>query len=282
MTKHGLKDRNGMMYGRRLSYRENMTSLPSNMLPTTILIPKTVHTEIVRQAILTNWAEGVQTSSRTATATSISAILKTGAYWNPGWYPSKTDIEEYSCTHGIGYTKISAKKDGIKASITGFVGTKLPAEQWKIEIENTDKSEREIKVYSFVEFSLEGYVTIAYLGGSITQQESWRPKTTQWFKDKFKNCNITEVNIGLSGTNADLAVCRIDKDTLTYNPDLVFIEYAVNGGAAKDMEGMLLKIWEHDPTTDVMSVYTTETKYYQSYKSENLPQYPAIYEPPVC
>lgn len=123
-------------------------------------------------------------------------------------------------------------------------------------------------------------ITIAYLGGSITQQESWRPKTTQWFKDKFKNCNITEVNIGLSGTNADLAVCRIDKDILTYNPDLVFIEYAVNGGAAKDMEGMLLKIWEHDPTTDVMSVYTTGTKYYQSYKSENLPQYPAIYAPP--
>ncbi len=71
-------------------------------------------------------------------------------------------------------------------------------------------------------------------------------------------------------------MCRIDKDILTYNPDLVFIEYAVNGGAAKDMEGMLLKVWEHDPTTDVMSVYTTETKYYQSYKSENLPQYPAI------
>ncbi len=55
--------------------------------------------------------------------------MKTGAYWNPGWYPSKTDIEEYSCTHGIGYTKICAKKDGIKTSITGFVGTKLPAEQ---------------------------------------------------------------------------------------------------------------------------------------------------------
>ena len=85
--------------------------------------------------------------------------MKTGSYWNPGWYPSKTDIEEYSCTHGIGYTKISAKKDSIKTAITGFVGTKLPAEQWKIELENADQSEREIKVYSFVEFSLEGYAT---------------------------------------------------------------------------------------------------------------------------
>ena len=122
-------------------------------------------------------------------------------------------------------------------------------------------------------------VTIAYLGGSITQQESWRPRTTQWFKENFKNSKITEVNIGLSGTNADLAVCRIDKDILTYNPDLVFIEYAVNGGAAKDMEGMVLKIWEKDPTTDVMFVYTTETKYYATYKSGKLPPYPAIYEP---
>ncbi|MBQ8868692.1 MAG: hypothetical protein IJ027_03115 [Oscillospiraceae bacterium] len=120
-------------------------------------------------------------------------------------------------------------------------------------------------------------VTIAYVGGSITQMDTWRTYTTKWFEETYSG-NITEVNIGLAGTNADLAVCRIEQDVLVHNPDLVFIEYAVNGGAAKDMEGMILKTWQHDPTTDVCFVYTTTTSNYSIYSSGELPKYAGIYE----
>lgn len=121
-------------------------------------------------------------------------------------------------------------------------------------------------------------ITIGYLGGSITMQDSWRPYTTKWFEENYEG-KVTEVNIGLSGTGADLAVCRIDQDVLIHNPDLVFIEYSVNGGAEKDMEGMIHKIWEHDPTTDIIIVHTTQTSNYSTYKAGRLPQYPAVYEP---
>ena len=120
-------------------------------------------------------------------------------------------------------------------------------------------------------------VTIAYLGGSITEQNTWRTYTTKWFEDTYEG-KVTEVNIGLSGTNADLAVCRIDQDILVHNPDLVFIEYAVNGGAAKDMEGMVRKVWEHDPTTDVCFVYTTTTSNYSTYAAGDIHTYAKIYE----
>ena len=40
-----------------------------------------------------------------------------------------------------------------------MVGTSYPAEQWKIEIVNTGDKDKTIKVYSFIEFSLEGYAT---------------------------------------------------------------------------------------------------------------------------
>lgn len=120
-------------------------------------------------------------------------------------------------------------------------------------------------------------VTIAYLGGSITQSETWSKSTTKWLRDTYKS-RINEINIGLAGTEADLAVCRIDSDVLVHNPDLVFIEYAVNGGAKKDMEGMVLKIWEHNPKTDIIFVYTTTIEKYNYYKEGNLPEYPAIYE----
>lgn len=71
-------------------------------------------------------------------------------------------------------------------------------------------------------------ITIAYLGGRITEQKTWRPFTTKWFEDNFSG-KVNEVEIGTSGTGADLAVCRIDEEILVHNPDLIFIEYAVNG-----------------------------------------------------
>jgi len=120
-------------------------------------------------------------------------------------------------------------------------------------------------------------ITVAYLGGSITMQESWRPYTTKWLEDNYEG-SVTEIDIGLAGTGADLAVCRIDNEVLAHNPDLVFIEYAVNGGAEKDMEGMIHKIRKHDPTTDIMFVYTTRTASYSVYKEGDLPEYPAIFE----
>lgn len=120
-------------------------------------------------------------------------------------------------------------------------------------------------------------VTIAYLGGSITEQDTWRTYTTKWFEDTYTG-KVTEVNIGLSGTNADLAACRIEQDVLVHNPDLVFIEYAVNGGAAKDMEAMVRKVWEHDPTTDICFVYTTVTSNYAIYSAGDIHPYAKVYE----
>lgn len=204
--------------------------------------------------------------------------MKTGAYWNPGWYPSKTDIEEYSCTHGIGYTKICAKKDGIKTSITGFVGTKLPAEQWKIELENADKSEREIKVYSFVEFSLEGYATYSeydsYVsawncGNMIYAQNTAQERPHDWYNGFIATSeDITGFEtsknafLGLYGsifapktvvdgkcTNS-LAACErmvgVLENTFTLKPNEKKTFYVIIGSAdsentAKEMSEELLK-----------------------------------------
>src|SRR6478609_4933012 len=33
-------------------------------------------------------------------------------------------------------------------------------------------------------------VRVAYLGGSITAQEGWRPKTLQWFREQFPSAKI--------------------------------------------------------------------------------------------
>ncbi len=81
---------------------------------------------------------------------------KTGEAWNPGWFPTKTPLDSYLCTHSQGFTKLEGKKNGVSAAWTLFVGTEA-AECWIVELKNTSDSEKALKVYPFVEFALDGY-----------------------------------------------------------------------------------------------------------------------------
>lgn len=82
---------------------------------------------------------------------------ETGEFWNPGWYPVKRTLDRYSCTHGLGYSRLEGAYGGISASARVFVNAEDPVEIWTVTLTNESPREREIKVYSFVEFSLEGY-----------------------------------------------------------------------------------------------------------------------------
>lgn len=33
--------------------------------------------------------------------------------WNPGWQPTQTELDEYECRHGLGYTILRGSKNGI-------------------------------------------------------------------------------------------------------------------------------------------------------------------------
>ena len=41
--------------------------------------------------------------------------------WNPGWKPCKTPLDFYECRHGMSYTRITGKKNGVEASVLFFV-----------------------------------------------------------------------------------------------------------------------------------------------------------------
>ena len=111
----------------------------------------------------------------------------------------------------------------------------------------------------FAKLEAGGPVRIAYLGGSITAANGWRPKTLAWFKTQFPKAQIIEINAAISGTGSDYGACRVAGDVLNQNPDLVFMEHRVNGGAgyeAKSVEGIVRQIWKHNPRTDICLVYT--------------------------
>jgi hypothetical protein len=75
-------------------------------------------------------------------------------------------------------------------------------------------------------------VRIAYLGGSITAQEGWRPMTLKWFQEQYPRARVSEINAAIGGTGSDLGVFRLRQDVLAHQPDLLFVEFAVNDGGA--------------------------------------------------
>ncbi|MCB1279361.1 SGNH/GDSL hydrolase family protein [Prosthecobacter sp.] len=105
-------------------------------------------------------------------------------------------------------------------------------------------------------------VKIGYLGGSITAQSGWRPKTLAYFQKTYPQAKFSEINAAIGGTGSDLGVFRLKQDVLDHKPDLMFVEFAVNdGGAAPEqifrcMEGIVRQTWKALPYCDICFVYT--------------------------
>ncbi len=128
-------------------------------------------------------------------------------------------------------------------------------------------------------------VTVAYLGGSITAANGWRPKTTAWLQKTFPKAKFEEIHAAIGGTGSDLGVFRVGHDVLQYNPDLLFVEFAVNdGGAApeaiwRNMEGIVRQTWRKDPQTDIVFAYTIHEGMIEEVKKGLCPRSASAMEP---
>lgn len=119
---------------------------------------------------------------------------------------------------------------------------------------------------------------IGYLGGSITAQPGWRPKTLRWFQEQHPRAQVAEINAAIGGTGSDLGVFRLKQDVLDHRPDLVFVEFAVNDGGAdphrihQAMEGIVRQTWRANPETDLCFVYTLVGDWTQTLRDGQFPR----------
>ena len=74
--------------------------------------------------------------------------------WNPGWQPTKTELDSYECRHGIGYSKFTGVKNDIEASLITFVPVDNPVELTKVTLTNKGTSKKDIQLFSYVEWCL--------------------------------------------------------------------------------------------------------------------------------
>ena len=145
------------------------------------------------------------------------------------------------CAAPIGCTSApdspTAQTTAVSDEYVGLSAEEAMVKRTLLNIGNTERLSRAIeKAQSGKD------VTIAYIGGSITEgynapAESCYAKTSaESFEKRFcKNgAKVKAVNAGMSGTPSVIGCVRADRDVKPCNPDIVVVEFAVND--AKDSE----------------------------------------------
>ncbi len=77
-----------------------------------------------------------------------------GDVWNPGWKPVRNRLDSYICCHGLGYTRITGRRNGVEAELLTLVPLNLNGELMQITLKNEGDSVKKLKLFSFVEFCL--------------------------------------------------------------------------------------------------------------------------------
>lgn len=109
-------------------------------------------------------------------------------------------------------------------------------------------------------------VNIVYIGGSITEGDHldtcYANRSYEYFRDTFgkgSGENVHYFNSGISGTPSNLGALRFENDVLKNQPDIVFIEFAVNDGDDDDtkaaFEAMIRDALEYETKPAVILLF---------------------------
>ncbi|HEY7773004.1 MAG TPA: glycosyl transferase, partial [Marinagarivorans sp.] len=149
-----------------------------------------------------------------------------GDVWNPGWKPTKTELENYSCRHGMSYTKFSGERNGIAAEVTQFIPLETWVEVQRVKLKNTSNETKKFKFFSFVEWCLwNAEDDMQNLQRNFSTGEVEVKGSTIYHKTEFKERRnhyaFYNVNAPIDGFDTDRDIWKG-----TYNdfdrPDAVF------------------------------------------------------------
>ncbi len=111
---------------------------------------------------------------------------------------------------------------------------------------------------------------VAFLGGSITEMEGYRPMVCDILKKRFPETEFTFTNAGIASTCSTTGAFRFSRDVLAHGPvDLFFLEFAVNDDqdahhtreeCIRGIEGILRHALAANPNMDiVITFFVNET-----------------------
>jgi lysophospholipase L1-like esterase len=111
-------------------------------------------------------------------------------------------------------------------------------------------------------------ITVGVIGGSITQgssstyiENSYAYRFKEWWVQRFPNAKVNYVNAGIGATTSYLGVHRVDKQLLSYNPDVVVVEFSVNDSDSvfykETYEDLVRKILKNSNNPAVILLFMT-------------------------
>jgi lysophospholipase L1-like esterase len=103
---------------------------------------------------------------------------------------------------------------------------------------------------------------VAFIGGSITEMNGYRPMVCKMLEKRFPDTEFNFTAAGISSTCSDTGAFRMQRDVLSKGPlDMLFVEFAVNDDqdsdqayhdALRGMEGIIAQARKHNPKVDIV------------------------------
>ncbi len=125
-------------------------------------------------------------------------------------------------------------------------------------------------------FETTGKGRVAFMGGSITEMDGYRPMVCEYLQKKYPNTEFEFIAAGISSTNSDVGAFRLESDVLSRGDiDLFFVEFAVNDDqdgqfelehSIRGMEGVVRHIRTACPNVDIVMTYFVNENLMQKYR----------------
>ena len=77
-----------------------------------------------------------------------------GDIWTPSYAPVNAALDDFECRHGLGYTRITGERNGVRAELLVLVPLGHTAEIHRLRLTSTARAPKSLTLFSFVEWCL--------------------------------------------------------------------------------------------------------------------------------
>ncbi|TFH20501.1 MAG: hypothetical protein E4H10_16575 [Bacteroidia bacterium] len=134
---------------------------------------------------------------------------------------------------------------------------------------------------SQIRFERDKVGTVAFLGGSITQNGGWRDSLCNYLQERFPDTRFTFIPAGIASMGSTPGAFRLERDVLSKGPvDLLFEEAAVNDATnrrsneeqIRGMEDSIRHTLKANPATDIVVMHFVDPGKMETYIQGKIPE----------
>ncbi|MBQ7089339.1 MAG: hypothetical protein IJN04_06845, partial [Clostridia bacterium] len=110
---------------------------------------------------------------------------ETGKFWTVNWEPVCADVQEFSCTHDLGYTTIVNVTEDVKATlIISIPPGKDAVEMWQIKLEDVNGRARDLSVFPYFQLQFKYKWGFDSYGDMIYRTTSFDKENNMFLAEK--------------------------------------------------------------------------------------------------